>query len=256
MLGRSYLAPSAEDVQANLDWSGTHGALLGRKVKTDSGDVQAGLVLAELTLILVKEGEVLDRLPLAQRTMNEAIGWIKHQLADSGLDPEGLSDHIPYDLPPYAQLMGRPFEREQAAVFDAMGIYYANADLTLKSLCRREPQASVVKCWPHHFDLATLMSFDLADEIRYIGVGFSPADAEQGFEEPYYYVNYHPQPEQLPSTLPPFEAGGAWTTQHWVGSILTATELTSTLNYEQQQRMAEAFMAQSVQAGKQILAIN
>jgi hypothetical protein len=40
------------------------------------------------------------------------------------------------------------------------------------------PTASDVRCWPHHFDLATLFSFPTqnADATGYVGAGLSPGD--------------------------------------------------------------------------------
>jgi len=50
--------------------------------------------------------------------------------------------------------------------------------------------ASDVLCWPHHFDIATLVTFA---SDRSSSVGLSPGDGS--YDEPYYYVNVHPQPD-------------------------------------------------------------
>src|SRR5207245_11690866 len=67
--------------------------------------------------------------------------------------------------------------------------WFSNAGLSLGSIQRqmlgRQLAASPVRCWPHHFDLATLTTLPArnADATGYVGAGLSPGD--EYYDEPY-----------------------------------------------------------------------
>src|SRR5918912_81934 len=69
------------------------------------------------------------------------------------------------------------------------------------------------RCWPHHFDIATLLEFAGG---RSIGAGLSPGD--ESCDGPYWYVNHYPATPRR--DLPPLAGGGTWNTSGWVGAIL------------------------------------
>ena len=93
-----------------------------------------------------------------------------------------------------------------------IAIWYGNADLalarTLKQLAERGLKPPPVRCWPHHFDLDTLVIFPSKDiyDTRTMGVGFSPGDGYYG--EPYLYVSLYPAPDV--TMLPMFPMIGHW----------------------------------------------
>jgi hypothetical protein len=82
------------------------------------------------------------------------------------------------------------------------------------------PNASAVRCWPHHFDIATLLALDPpttpSNVARTIGAGLSPGDA--GSPGGYWYVT--PWPYPVVSEPPPLAAGGAWHRTGWFGAVL------------------------------------
>jgi hypothetical protein len=82
---------------------------------------------------------------------------------------------------------------------------------------------SPVRCWPHHFDIATLVSIPggAPGEVRTIGVGLSPGDGS--YAEPYFYVTPWPAPDG--PTLPELPAGAAWHRAGWFGAVLTGTAI-------------------------------
>jgi hypothetical protein len=63
-----------------------------------------------------------------------------------------------------------------------LAAWFANAEYLLVCVQRQmighELTASDVRCWPHHFDLATLISFPTreTDVTGYVGAGLSPGD--------------------------------------------------------------------------------
>ena len=52
--------------------------------------------------------------------------------------------------------------------------------------------ATPVRCWPHHFDIATLLNIG-QENLQSIGIGLSPGDSNN--REPYFYVTMWPYPD-------------------------------------------------------------
>jgi hypothetical protein len=109
----------------------------------------------------------------------------------------------------------------------AIASLYANAAEILERLHAQHPDASPVRLWPHHFDVATLIGGTL-------GVGFLAGDDE--IDEPYWYVYDSPMPDTLPE-LP----AGEWHRGTWTGAVLTGNPDAATI---------ERFLAAAIAAVK------
>ena len=142
---------------------------------------------------------------------------------DAALGTHGLKSAsqvaLPYEVPvrplrklPELAALARWFEAA-AEVLEAVRAKTASL----------RPGPSPVRLWPHHFDIAVLVSLDegSAESARSIGVGVSPGDAS--YAQPYAYVSPYPAPEapRLPA-LPP---GGHWHTQDFFAAVATADAL-------------------------------
>lgn len=79
------------------------------------------------------------------------------------------------------------------------------------------PRASAVRVWPHHFDIATLITLDDGDaeRARSVGVGLSPGDG--GIPQPYFYVTPWPYPESKFGPKLPWN--GYWHSKGWFGAV-------------------------------------
>ena len=79
-----------------------------------------------------------------------------------------------------------------------------------------------MQCWPHHFDIATVVAFDPpgAGNPRSIVIGVSPGD--HYYPQPYVYVSPYPLPKG--ATLPPL-ALGHWHTEGFVGAVAIAESI-------------------------------
>jgi hypothetical protein len=104
-------------------------------------------------------------------------------------------------------------------------------------------QVSSVRCWPHHFDLATLITVtaakETAESIRSVGVGLSPGDEHYG--EPYFYVTPWPYPD--PKKLPPLPEIGRWHTKNFTAAVLPAHQILAAAG---RQTETEQFLAEAV----------
>jgi len=180
-----------------------------------------------LTLeFLSDHNQIISTFALSDRTLPEAFDWMKAIVNELG----GAADLIipitypPDDFPDSDLAHGATFKHQNIIPSLAdFAEYYASADRILQDIVQHESMASQVRIWPHHFDIATLISIPSAidGEEKSIGVGLSPGDVS--YDEPYWYVTPYPYPEAR-SNLPTLDGDGTWHTQHWVGAILTSSQ--------------------------------
>jgi hypothetical protein len=213
---------------------------------------RAAVRLAEPALLLLdEEGETLSRMPIEGRTLDEAYEWVRQEAEALLGRPLAKPLERPVGIPEHPVATGAPFHLAGSAAAAELERYYAGADRLLRGLRERNPGASPVRCWPHHFDLATLILLDPEadpETARSIGVGLSPGDS--GRPEPYFYVLPWPRPA---GDLPALD-GGAWNTEEWLGAVLEAADFTAAGSNGAQRARIERFLNSAVQACRQMLA--
>jgi hypothetical protein len=164
---------------------------------------------------------------LKNNTINQGFTWMTEQLKNSGIDISNLSLKLHYEISSKSFSNEQPFKISNPDHFKKFSLYYANANSLLKAITKILPEASEIRCWPHHFDIATLYTIDKnksAEEARSIGIGFAPG--VEGYEEPYLYLTLWPYPNIQDNTLPDISPG-KWHTEGWVGAVLQASEIYS-----------------------------
>ena len=91
----------------------------------------------------------------------------------------------------------------------------------LRAFTAKRSNASEVRCWPHHFDIATVANLgprngnEGSDQARSIGIGVSPGD--EHYAQPYAYVSPSPRFDRLPDPPKP----GRWHTDGFFGAVAT-----------------------------------
>jgi hypothetical protein len=200
-VGRTLLPPLPDDSHTAFIWSHDLGALV---------QPRSGLRLRDLTLLLLKEdGGVLESLPLTGRTLDDGFRFYETHFGRTLRRPaEGLPDH------PVAHGAAFAPDSGDLARFDRL---YDDASAHLEHFRATRPNSSPVRCWPHHFDIATLASLG-GDHT--IGTGFTPGDAQ--FPDPYWYVTPWPYPEDRASFAP--LTSGFWNMDGWFGAVLREGE--------------------------------
>ena len=239
MVGRHFLPKSEEDEYANLEWDEEFFGLVGQEI---GEHLQTGLRFSDFTYWILREGKPRTTLFMEGKTHKELHDWIKGRLKDFGLDGQGMWLNLPYELPPYPKGMN-VFSYEEIKYFSELGKYFSNANAILREIAATSSDFSPVKCWPHHFDIATLKTLD---EKRSINLGFSPGD--EHYLEPYFYVTPWPflGPENL--KLLPLKAGH-WHHGTFVAAILTASDL---LKSEDQADLVKGFLEEGLTFCKEL----
>jgi hypothetical protein len=218
----SHLAPRADDSHTNLEWLPSVDAL-GTNWLTSRERVRYALRPDTLSLLALNDKNgVTSELALEGRTNDDAVRWLRDSLDAAGYAPEKLTTKKHYEIPAHAVATGAPY-RLAASEHSELGRYYANAYELTSHVAGKHAGASEPRCWPHHFDLATLITLpQLAGRgTRTVGMGLSPGD--DSYAEPYLYVGPYPHPAA--DRLKPFGALGTWHTQGWVGAVLRASEI-------------------------------
>jgi hypothetical protein len=216
---RAYIEPNADDSHTNLGWDRALGGLATHPLPDGS---RLALRIADLTLRLLGSNE--SELPLEDRSDSDIRAWLGSHLNAKGLDPFALDKPLPYDMPPLAIASGGRFQLDEleSALGELSG-WYDNASRALdnarRELVARGLRAPPVRCWPHHFDLDTLVYFSAqnSENTRTMGVGFSPGD--KYYDEPYFYVSIYPAP---PVTSLPALPVGHWHSHDFAAAILAA----------------------------------
>ncbi len=240
-------------IEARPDWSHTALGWLtsprGFAGEPLAGGARAFLGTDELVLaVLDGEGTMgSDRFELANRTLADGLVWLAGAVARVAGGPERPLARPVHELPPSPVGDGAPFEFEPEAIAE-LASWYTNASRLLAAVARA-PGASPVRCWPHHFDLATLIRQGDArgEAARSIGVGLSPGDGS--YAEPYWYVTPWPYPDDQQGA--PLELGH-WHKAGWFGAVFTASELEGGDAATQAVR-ARTFLDSAIAASRELL---
>ena len=130
---------------------------------------------------------------------------------------------MPYELPEVDHEKFAKLKRQTVT----LGHWYASAHTALNRLVDSFRTIAiakpVVRCWPHHFDIAALFVLDGGDleTARSIGVGLSPGDESYG--EPYFYCSPWPVPDL--DTLAKPTSPWRWHTDGFVSMVCPASSL-------------------------------
>ncbi len=214
---RANLPALADDSHSSLTWQGAHHALVSQCLD-GAQRLQLGFSFATGNLIWLEDGNVVDGLPLVSE--DEARAWCDAHLAASSLAPTGHAQ-MPYELDPvdYSTIA------DEAAALATLGAWFGATQQLLETLVAEHGDEAVsppmVRCWPHHFDLATLFFLDGGDPetARSVGVGLSPGDDSYG--EPYFYCTPWPKPAELPEASENF----AWHTDGFTSLVCPASAI-------------------------------
>jgi hypothetical protein len=221
--GQTFVEPRADDSHRAMAWVPRQRALVGEPF-AGSYPFRVGLRPENLTLLLLgRTDEALGSLPLAGVTLEEAYEWLALGLATyMGALP--TLERPEYDLPNHPVGAGARFSGGRESERSALAGLYGDAAALLAELISTRDDASPVRCWPHHFDIAALLTLAVdqtGSAGRTVGAGLAPMGG--GYESWYWYVT--PWPYPTADRLPRLEGPGGWHTDGWTGAVLTGEEL-------------------------------
>ena len=230
-----YLTQSIpDDSHTSMMWHKDLNSFSGIELN-DADQLRVAIEPANLTLMILQyKKEIRDKMVLDGQTEDIVLIWLKEALARQGVNTSTLKLSMHYDIPDHAVADGQPYSLQPAEEFHALALYFANAAAVLETVQQKIADAGPVRCWPHHFDIATLIKLDnrrSGKDARTIGVGLSPGDT--AYHEPYFYVSPWPYPDTN-REFPGLKGKGKWHTTGWVGAVLPAVQFWQTENQREQ----------------------
>lgn len=245
--GEAFCAHEADTSHTSMAWNAALAGLVGRALP-GAAACRIGLRMRDLSLcLLASDGAPRAELALAGRTLPEAYRWAGEAIraATRGALDRPLV-HPGFELPEHALARGGRFESDPGLA--ELARWYANGDAALRRLAEQTRGAGPVLCWPHHFDIASLIEIEpehAGRAARTVGAGLSPGDAS--IDEPYLYVNHSPATSRR--VLPPL-AAGEWIREKWLGAVLRGSQLVAAGNAAAQEGLSRAFLASAVETSR------
>ena len=244
--GRGYLNPAPDDSHTNLEWRRDRSIMVTGSAETNGRLVAFGLDPAKLSLLALVDGQVAEEAEMHGCTDKEAGNWVREQLGKLSFDPAALDAPLPYALPPSPQQDGVAYDQKSnSEALAEISRLYENADLLLRDVVKAnsqiKPGPSPVRIWPHHFDMATLISLESGDfeTARAVGIGLAiPDDINREF----YFYNY-PWPRDERENLPALAPDTPYVFDGKVGAVQALSKI---VGAKDQETAARQFMTETV----------
>jgi hypothetical protein len=225
-VGSAFIPPQPDYSHTSMSWSD---ALTGFTTNAMKNETRLGLRINDLIFVFLdKEGAWTSSFPLNGRSDKDVRQWLDEQLGARGMEARLLDKTSSYEISAHAIAKGAPYGAIEITGFlHELAAWFADAEAALdgirKQMTERSFLASSVRCWPHHFDLATLISLDEGggEHGRSVNAGLSPGD--EYYDEPYYYVTPYPHPDA--AALPPLPKLGHWHTHEFTAAIAPASQI-------------------------------
>lgn len=243
---RTLLDAVADQSHISMRWLKEPAAWVGGPLPLE-GSPAVALYVEELKLALLDPADA----PLAEHeldgvTPQGALDWLNGELLQRGLG-EAIepASYVPSGWPEHPLARGAAFD---AADVDARRYLIERFQLThelLEPIVANRVEASPIRTWPEHFDMATLMTVGRTGAgDKTIGIGMSPGDPE--YPEPYWYVSPYPYPTT--GLLRALDGEGVWHREGWVGAVLTDGRVID--DYRTQ---VQAFLNSAIDASARLL---
>jgi hypothetical protein len=246
--GAALAEPLPDHSRTSMAWNPALEAFVGSTIRA-AQPFQVALQPVSLTLILIDhQNDTIVSLPLHGKTMLEGMDWLQKEISKLGADVSKIVflDHPPNDFPDHPLAHGAFFDASQELALRELADYYNTAHQLLQTIVTTNENASAIRIWPHHLDMATLITLpDTKDgKPLTVWVGLSPGDTS--YQEPYWYISPYPYPDI--ANLPTLDGRVFWHTQHWVGAVLQASRFTENSSAETRQQQVATSLNSALQA--------
>lgn len=217
-LPRNLLSYDPTDGTASLEWNTSMHGLQSIAISSPEKQMLRTLLMFDsFELCITIDDVIVKSLSLAGQSTYQAMTWLKGELRMLRLPSDKIKLSLPYQIESY------DYEKPLNVDAYALLVYkelYNTAYKILQSVVKDWEDAYDIRCWPHHFDLATLIpveSDDKGEILKSIGLGLSPGDND--IQEPYLYINVWPI-IHYDSLNRYILDNGYWNKGGWSGAVL------------------------------------
>lgn len=245
-VGSTLAEPQADFSHTSLVWLPEHRVIASVPVGPEL--VTVGLRISTLELLLITDEGVVATIATAGKTLDAALDELTQVLSKHTKVPNGALVRPDHQLPDHPVASGGTLGADPSALAH-LDRWIGNAAFTLEKVRSSCGGSSPVLLWPHHFDMATLITLEGEGEsAKTIGVGLSPGDGS--YDEPYWYVAPWPYPDASRTDQP--LPAGHWHTEGFFAAILTGTALLADGPEGQAQRV-DAFLESAIAGSRRLL---
>ena len=217
---RKILPADPTDESASLVWSEKLGGLQSNATDDDI-NVSIALSFVDFKLLILQGENLISELSMEGKSVNEGLEWLKSETSKLSQAGDQINLDLPYEIESYDYSQALHSDVNAIDVYTAL---FSNSNQILQAGVSKWENAHDVRCWPHHFDLATLIPFqhdENGELTKSIGIGMSPGD--DGINEPYFYVNIWPNVNYDELSKHSLE-NGHWNKKGWSGAVLIYTD--------------------------------
>jgi hypothetical protein len=241
----------SDDSHSTTEWLPAPAALVGHALY--EGALRVGLRIRDLSLLILDRSghEILAQSAVEGLTLPECLNWVSAAIHKrTGAPPPRPLALRDYDMPDHPAAKGEVFAiTAHEDALEELSRWYDNANTLLRRLQATTPNTSTVACWPHHFDIATLITMDAGPENgRSIGVGLSPGD--RYFPEPYWYVSPWPRPEIAARPALDSSTDGRWAD---FGAVLLGSDLVGDGSASTQASKLRSFVHSAIKTARALI---
>jgi hypothetical protein len=186
--GKSVFPPHFDDSHTAFSWDYVNDCFAGAWMHFNRS-LRLELHPAELKLCIVCYGrQQLTDLTLDKKTKKDIYSHLRQMLSEAGVTINHFITDMHYDIPRHDVCGGAKYRVIDPGHNREICNYYSNGYLLLNLIKGKNPFASPILCWPHHFDLS--LDFPLngppSGQNAVISIGYAPADTQ--VNEPHYYI--------------------------------------------------------------------
>ncbi len=237
---RGYLPAKPDDSHTSLIWHRNMGVMETNALDVDGRQISFGLEIRDLSLVKIVDGQVVDSISMHGYCDADAEKWICRAIEAMQLDASALNAPLPYELPNSIYSDGEVFNTIDACeALSEFGRYLDNTSLILRDVVAKhrhlKPGPAPIRLWPHHFDLATIITLEVGDVESAHAVGFGLAVPDQSRDEFYFYT--YPWPRKERSDLPDLGPDRLYQYDGSVGAVQLMSALVSAKDQEATARL-------------------
>ncbi len=190
-------------------------------IETPKGKLILALNLNKLQFEWLNSSyQVLKSFQVVGKTIDAVEHEIEVHLPELGLNPEGFTDKLHFDIPEY------DFANDVIRSINEQGLsqwkhYRDLANQACANLLGYLQIDGEIRIWPHHFDTGIYVETNDG-----IGIGFGLAMEDSLTNQPYFYMSGYKKDGAFEFKSLPELSHGKWiTTGNWKGAVLPISDL-------------------------------
>lgn len=219
--GRSFANVQEDDQHMNIYFDAVGRRIVGRWVTSSQGQIMLTLKLDTLSFEWVNDTfQVINKVGSVGKTLAEVENELAVQLKEVGLNAEGFTQAMNFEMPNYPFLQNKIPRLDNEHMQEWMTCRKLANDACALVLGHLQASGEI-RIWPHHFDTGIFVSPN--DRL---GIGFGLAMHDQQSDTPYFYVAGYPKNHSLNYENVAELSQGRWVVEEgWKGAILPLSTL-------------------------------